>query len=73
MAEEKRGGYGSKWMKWAAIYLVAGGIVYLIVYLLFFNHGGSGGGSGYVMLPVMALVDRFNTRWAQRPRMSSRT
>jgi hypothetical protein len=39
-------GYGSRWKRWLAIYLVAGVVVYLAVYLLFFAHGGSGGG-GY--------------------------
>jgi hypothetical protein len=37
-------GYGRNWKKWLAIYLVAGAIVYLIIYLVFFTHGGSGGG-----------------------------
>ena len=70
MAEEKRGGYGSKWMKWAAIYLVAGGIVYLIVYLVFFNHGGGG---GYATLPLMALGRELGARRTTRSRGNSRT
>jgi len=37
-------GYGSKWKRWLAIYAVIGVVVYLAVYLLFFAHGGSGGG-----------------------------
>jgi hypothetical protein len=42
-------GYGRKsWKKWLAIYLVAGAIVYGVIYLLFFaNGGGGGGGFGY--------------------------
>ena len=39
--------YGRKWKKWLAIYVVAGAIVYLIIYLAFFHtSGGSGGGGG---------------------------
>jgi hypothetical protein len=62
MAEDKPDGYGDRWMKWAAIYLVAGAIVYFIVYLVFFHHGGgyggggSGGGTGgrgYLTLPLL--------------------
>ena len=40
-------GYKGKWKKWLAIYLVAGAVVYFIVYLVAFHHGGSGGGFGY--------------------------
>jgi hypothetical protein len=44
---QKSTGYGrGSWKKWLAIYLVAGAIVYLIVYLLFFAHSGGGGGGG---------------------------
>jgi hypothetical protein len=78
MAENKSGGYGGKWMKWAAIYLVAGAIVYLIIYLVFFNHGGGygGGGSGgtggrgYLMLPLLGLSLRrlASIRPWRRPR-----
>ena len=44
----KDNGYGRNWKKWLAIYLVAGGVAYLIVYLVFFAHifAGSGGGGG---------------------------
>jgi len=43
---QKSMGYGRKsWKKWLAIYLVAGAIIYFVVYLLFFaGNGGSGGG-----------------------------
>ncbi len=41
---DKTTGYGGKWKKWLAIYAVVGVIAYLIVYLVFFHHGGSGGG-----------------------------
>jgi hypothetical protein len=43
---QKSAGYGRSSKKWVAIYVVAGAIAYLVVYLLFFTHGGSGGG-GY--------------------------
>jgi hypothetical protein len=43
---QKSAGYGRSWKKWVAIYVAGGAIAYLIVYLLFFTHGGSGGG-GY--------------------------
>lgn len=44
---QKSTGYGRRtWKKWLAIYLVAGAIAYLIVYLLFFAHSGGGGGGG---------------------------
>jgi len=37
--------YGHRfWTRWLPIYLVVGGIIYLIVYLAFMHHGGSGGG-----------------------------
>jgi hypothetical protein len=39
----KSAGYGRNWKKWLAIYAVVGVAVYLIVYLLFFTHGGGGG------------------------------
>ena len=42
---QKSTSYGGKsWKKWVAIYVVAGAIAYLIVYLLFFTGSGSGGG-----------------------------
>ena len=37
-------GYGRKWKKWLAIYAVVGGVLYLIVYLLFFATNSGGGG-----------------------------
>jgi hypothetical protein len=37
-------GYGRKWKKWLGIYLVAGVILYFIVFLVFFAHGGGAGG-----------------------------
>jgi hypothetical protein len=40
-------GYRSKWKRWLAIYIAVGVVVYLAVYLLFFTHGGSGGGGIY--------------------------
>jgi hypothetical protein len=41
---DKATGYGGKWKRWLAIYAVAGVIAYLIIYFVFFQHGGSGGG-----------------------------
>jgi hypothetical protein len=40
-------GHRRKWKKWLAIYLAVATVVYLIVFLVFFNHGGGGGGFGY--------------------------
>jgi hypothetical protein len=45
MAEQKSG-YGRNWKKWLAIYLVAGAIVYGVIYLLFVAGNGGGGGGG---------------------------
>jgi hypothetical protein len=42
----KSTGYGRKWKKWLAIYVVAGAIVYLIIYLAFLHTGGGGGAGG---------------------------
>ena len=42
-------GYGSTWKKWLLIYLVAGAVIYAIVYFVFLYHSGgygSGGGLG---------------------------
>jgi len=38
--------YRKSWKKWLAIYLVAGAIAYLFIYLLFFTGGSGGGGRG---------------------------
>ncbi|MGZ4144862.1 MAG: hypothetical protein ACXVPP_06875 [Actinomycetota bacterium] len=44
----KRGGYKRSWGKWVGLYLLIGGIAYLLIYLLAFHHGsGAGGGFGY--------------------------
>ena len=43
---DKGTGYGRKWRKWLAIYVVAGAVAYLIVYLAFFYHGGGTAGGG---------------------------
>lgn len=40
----KSSGYGGKWGKWLVIYAIAGAVLYLIVYLLFFSGGDGGGG-----------------------------
>jgi hypothetical protein len=37
-------GYGRKWKKWLAIYVAVSAIAYLVIYLVFFHHGG---GLGY--------------------------
>ena len=46
MAEHRgdTGGYGRGWKKWLVIYLVAGALIYGIVYLILQSSGGSGGG-----------------------------
>ena len=44
---EKMSGYGRRWKKWLWIYLAAGAVAYLVVYLVFFHHGGGGTGFGY--------------------------
>jgi hypothetical protein len=41
---EKSTGYGGKWKKWLAIYAVVAVVAYLVIYLLFIHHGGSGRG-----------------------------
>jgi hypothetical protein len=41
---ERTTGYGRRWKKWLAIYPAVGAVAYLIVYLVFFTHGGGGGG-----------------------------
>ena len=40
----ERKGYGKKWKKWLAIYVVVAGIAYAIVYFVFFFHHAGGGG-----------------------------
>ncbi len=46
MAEQRRDtkGYGRNWKKWLVIYLVAGALIYGLVYLILQSSGGSGGG-----------------------------
>lgn len=44
MAEKRTVGYGRGWKKWLAIYAIAGAVVYLIAYLVFFSDGGGAGG-----------------------------
>jgi hypothetical protein len=44
---EKMSGYGRRWKKWLWIYLAAGAVAYLVVYLVFFHQGGGGSGFGY--------------------------
>ena len=46
MAEHRRdtGGYGRRWKKWLVIYLVAGALIYVLIYLILQSGGGSGGG-----------------------------
>jgi hypothetical protein len=45
MANENRG-YGRNWKKLLAIYVVAGAVIYALVYLIFFTGGSGSGGSG---------------------------
>jgi hypothetical protein len=52
-------GYGGKWKKWLAIYLVVGAVVYAVVYFAFLHHsGGSGGGYALVPLPAVSALRR---------------
>jgi len=46
MAEQRRDtkGYGRSWKKWLVIYLVAGALIYGLVYVILQSSGGSGGG-----------------------------
>ena len=41
MSEQKPGGYGSggNWKKYLVWYLIGGGVVYLLVWLLFLRNG----------------------------------
>lgn len=42
-APQKSGGYGKRPMwQWVLLYLIVGGILYYIAYLLFFAHTGGG-------------------------------
>ena len=43
---EKQGGYRRNWAKWIGLYLLIGGIAYLIIYFVAFHHGGGAGGGG---------------------------
>jgi hypothetical protein len=38
--QDPKGGYGRNWGKYILIYLLIGGAVYLLVWLLFFRGGG---------------------------------
>lgn len=40
-------GYKKNWIKWLGLYLLIGGAIYLIVYLVAFSGGGGAGGGGY--------------------------
>jgi hypothetical protein len=46
MSDEKpgpdygKGGYGSKWKKYLAWYLIIGGVAYLLIWLIFIRDGG---------------------------------
>ena len=43
---EQQSGYKRNWAKWIGLYLLIGGIAYLIIYFVAFHHGGGAGGSG---------------------------
>jgi len=38
-----RTGYKRNWKRYVGIYLVVGGMAYLLIYLFAFHHGGMGG------------------------------
>lgn len=40
----QKSGYKKNWAKWVGLYLLIGGIAYLVIYLVAFHHGGAGGG-----------------------------
>lgn len=42
MADSGGGGYGRNWLKYLIIYLVVGGAIYLLVWLLFLRDGYGG-------------------------------
>jgi hypothetical protein len=42
--ERRTDGYGSKWKKWALVYLGVAAVVYLVIYLVM-SSGGGGYGS----------------------------
>lgn len=50
MAEQtpKKGGYGKRplW-QWVLLYLIVGGLLYYLAYLLFFQGGYNSGSGGY--------------------------
>jgi len=41
---QRQAGYGRSWKRWLAIYLAVAAVAYLVIYLVFFTHGGGGGG-----------------------------
>jgi hypothetical protein len=43
---DQKSGYKKSWKRYVGIYLVVGGIAYLLIYLFAFHHGGGMGG-GY--------------------------
>jgi hypothetical protein len=43
-ARKHDGGYGRRWKKWLAIYVIAGVLIYGLIYLILQSGGGSGGG-----------------------------
>jgi hypothetical protein len=42
MAEQRR--YGQNWKKWVGIYVVAGLLIYGVIYLILTSGGSAGGG-----------------------------
>ena len=43
----EQSGYRGKWKRWLAIYLAVGVVAYVVLNLVFFHHGGAGGGFHY--------------------------
>jgi len=41
---QKQGGYKKRWPKLVGLYLLIGGIAYLVIYFVAFHHGGAAGG-----------------------------
>jgi hypothetical protein len=44
---DRTSGYGGRWKRWLAIYLVVGIAAYAAIYLLFMHHGGGSAGGRF--------------------------
>jgi len=60
-------GYGSRWKRWALLYVAIAIVAYAVIYLAFFHHssgGGSGGGGLYGLgaLPGLEMLAARTSR-----------